>query len=72
MYIGTLYHPPCSLYDLSLLMLRLENRVKEFGQSDPNTLLFLGRDFNTLDSCSVVEATGLVSLVHQSKRVIIY
>ena len=68
MYVGALYHPPHPIYATSLLTARLEHTVEVLVHSDPEALLVLGGDLNELGDSTVVEATGLIPLVHQPTR----
>lgn len=66
LFIGALYHPTRPIYDIVLE--RVERTVEELGQTEPDALLILGLDLNQLGDGQTVEATGLVSLVHQWRR----
>lgn len=66
--IGALYHPPRPIYHLHHLLARLEHTVDELCGANHDALLILGGDFNQLEDDAVVEATGLIPLIHQPTR----
>ena len=63
-----LYHPPRPLYDSSSLIDYIEGCTDEITRTFPQKLIVLAGDFNQLSTKSILERTGLISLVSQPTR----
>src|SRR6218665_2918362 len=64
--IGALYHPPKPIYQTDIL--ELERNVELLAREHQDALIILAGDLNQMSDGQIVEATGLVPLVHQPTR----
>src|SRR6218665_2768811 len=66
--IGALYHPPKPIYQTDILIEQLERNVELLAREYQDALFILAGDLNQMSDGQIVEATGLVPLVHQPTR----
>src|SRR6218665_1640661 len=66
--IGALYHPPKPIYQTDILIEQLERNVELLAREHQDALIILAGDLNQMSDGQIVEATGLVPLVHQPTR----
>src|SRR6218665_1851526 len=68
LYVCAFYHPPKQIYETVQPLDRLERTVNAIVAADPDGLLILGGDFNSLPEADVIERTGLIPLVNEPTR----
>jgi len=66
--VGALYHPPKPIYPTDGLLQQLESNVETIACDFPDSLIILAGDLNSLSDSEVVQATGLVPMIHQPTR----
>src|SRR6218665_1019733 len=66
--IGALYHPPKPIYQTDILIEQLERNVELLAREYQDALFILAGDLNQMSDGQIIEATGLVPLVHQPTR----